>query len=269
MANEYWTPEQLAQFRHDMGFDRPWPVQYADYMGNVLQGDFGISLRQRQPAFDLVMERMPATLQLTAAALVLSVVISVPVGVISAVKRNSWFDILSMGGALLGQSIPGFWLGIMAILLFAVVYPIFPPSGYGGLSHLVMPAVTLAAYSVARNARLVRSSVLEILGQDYVRTAKAKGLSHFRVTVKHALRNALIPVVTVIGLQIGELLGGAVVTETIFSWPGVGRLVVNAVGGKDFPVVQGVVTMMALIFVLINLVVDLAYGLLDPRIRYD
>lgn len=268
MANEQWTEADLEEFRHQMGFDRPWIVQYADFIGRAVQGDFGTSLRHRQPALKLVLERMPATLELTFAAMILSIVMAFPVGIISAVKRHSIYDHISMLAALLGQSMPVFWLGIMLILVFGVWLRWLPVSGRGDWQNLVMPAAALALYPVARNARMVRSSLLNVLAQEYVMTARAKGLAPRVVLFRHAFRNALIPVVTLIGLQFGVLLGGAIVTETIFAWPGVGRLTVQAIYGRDFPIVQAAVTVLAASFVLINLTMDILYAFLDPRIKY-
>ncbi|MFQ6110960.1 MAG: ABC transporter permease [Nitrospinota bacterium] len=268
LIGEDWSREEVAAFRHRMGFDRPWYVQYLDFVRKAaLHQDFGESLRHGAPSFQLIMERLPATMELAVAALFLSVVVACPVGIISAVRRNSVYDYAGMFGALLGQSIPVFWLGIMLILLFGVYLRWFPISGRGGLEHLVLPALALATYSVARNARVVRSSMLEVLRQDYVTTARAKGLSELLIVNRHALMNALIPVVTIIGLEFGHLLGGAVIIETIFAWPGVGRLMIQAVYSKDFPLVQASVTIMALIFVSLNLIVDFLYTYLDPRVR--
>jgi peptide/nickel transport system permease protein len=261
------TAEQIEQLRHQMGFDRPWPIQYLDYMSRAVRGDFGTSLRSREPAFNVVLDRMPATLALTGAALLFSLVIALPLGIISAVRRDSIYDHLSMLGALVGQSVPAFWLGLMLILVVGVQLRWLPISGAGDLKHLILPGITLGTYSLARNARLIRSSMLEILGLDFVRTARAKGLPQLLVVRRHVLKNAMLPVVTVIGLDLGVLLGGAVITETIFAWPGVGRLVVTAIQGKDYPLIQAAVTMLAVFFVLLNLLVDLAYTYLDPRIR--
>jgi peptide/nickel transport system permease protein len=261
------TAQQIEDLRHQMGFDRPWPIQYLDFMGKAVRGDFGVSIRNRQPAFDLVKERLPATLQLAGAALAIALIVALPVGIFSATRRNSTYDSLAMLGALLGQSVPVFWLGLMLVLVFGVNLRWLPISGYGEPQNLVLPALTLGTYSMARNARLVRSSMLEVLGLDFVRTARAKGLTSLAVVVRHALKNALLPVVTVVGLEFGVLLGGAIVTETIFAWPGVGRLMLNAIQGKDYPLVEAAVITLALVFVVLNLLVDLAYGYLDPRIR--
>jgi peptide/nickel transport system permease protein len=268
-AADVMTKEQIDEFRRAKGFDRPWPVQYLRFMNRAVRGDFGDSLRHSRPAFEVVSERVPATVQLGVVAFVVSVLVGVPLGVLSATKRGSLIDAAAMLLALLGQSVPSFWLGIMLIMIFGVYFPVLPISGRGTWFHLVLPGVTLAAFPLARNARLSRSSVLEVLHQEFVRTARAKGVAELSVIYKHALRNALIPVVTVIGLQLGFLLGGSVIVETIFAWPGVGRAIVQAIGNKDFPVVQAGVTLLALSFVTVNLGVDLLYAFLNPRIRYQ
>jgi ABC-type dipeptide/oligopeptide/nickel transport system permease component len=261
------TPEQVAQFRKEMGFTDPIVVQYWRFFKGTLRGDFGQSFRHSQPALDLVMERMPATIQLTAAAMVIALVVAIPVGIISAIRRNSILDHIGMTGALLGQSTPVFWLGIMLILIFSVTIQWFPSSGRGEIQHLVLPAITLGMFTMARTARMMRSSMLEVMGQEYMKTAKAKGLSPGIVILKHALKNAAIPVVTIVGMELGTLLGGAVITETIFAWPGVGRLAVQAIYNRDYPVVQAAVFLLASIFVLVNLIVDLLYTYLDPRVK--
>ncbi len=267
MIGDNWTREQVEQFRRQMGFDRPWYIQYLDFLGRAVRGDLGTSLRQHQPTFQLVMERMPATLELTLAALVLSIVVGFPLGILSATRRNTWLDNAGMLFALIGQSIPVFWLGVLLILLFGVQWRLLPISGRGGIEHLILPAISLATFNIARNARMVRSGMLEVLGQDYIRTARAKGLDERLVLMRHALKNAMIPIVTLTGLEFGTLLGGAVITETIFAWPGVGRLTIQAIYGKDLPLVQAAVMILATLFVLINLAVDLLYTYLDPRIR--
>ncbi len=263
------TPEQVAQFRKEMGFTDPIIVQYWRFFKGTLRGDFGQSFRHSQPALDLVMERMPATIQLTAAAMVIALVVAIPVGIISAIRRNSILDHIGMTGALLGQSTPVFWLGIMLILIFSVTIQWFPSSGRGEIQHLVLPAITLGMFTMARTARMMRSSMLEVLGQEYMKTAKAKGLTPLAVILKHALKNAAIPVVTIVGMELGTLLGGAVITETIFAWPGVGRLAVQAIYNRDYPVVQASVFLLASIFVLVNLIVDLLYTYLDPRVKLE
>jgi ABC-type dipeptide/oligopeptide/nickel transport system permease component len=256
------------RFVRELGLDRPLYVQYAVFAKRAVQGDLGRSLRYRQPALPLVLERLPATIELALAALIVSLTVAVPAGVIAAVRRNTAYDNLTMLSALFGQSMPVFWLGIMLILLFSVRLELFPTSGRGSLAHLVLPALTLGLYSTARVTRLVRAGMLDVIGQEYIRTAWAKGLPERRVIGKHALRNTLIPVVTIVGLELGGLLSGAVITETIFAWPGVGRLAVTAIFQRDYPLVQAVVLVTALVFVFSNLLVDLVYGWLDPRIRY-
>jgi peptide/nickel transport system permease protein len=269
MIGEYWTDEQVRDFRAYMGFDRPFHVQYLAYVQRLAQGDFGTSVRQQQPVAALILERLPATLELAFAAFAIIVIVAVPLGVLSAVRRNTVWDHVAMSVALFAQSVPTFWLGIMLILVFGVELRMFPVSGRGDVMHLVLPALTLATYSAARNARIVRSSMLDVLNEDYVRTARAKGMAPFGVVYGHALRNALIPVITMLGLELGALLSGALVTETVFAWPGVGRLTIQAIYARDYPLVQGAITFGALAFVFVNMIVDVAYGLLDPRIRYD
>jgi peptide/nickel transport system permease protein len=263
---------EVERVRHLLGFDRPWYVHYAEFLSKAVRGDFGASLRQGVPVTGIVLERMPATLELTVCALLISLAVAVPVGIISATRRNSVWDQASMFGAVLGQSAPTFFLGIMLLFVFGGILNWFPIGGRGQngpgdeLRHLVLPAITLGTFSMARNARLVRSSLLETLGLEYVTVAWSKGLSEQAVVLRHAFRNALIPVVTLVGLDFGALLGGAVITETVFAWPGVGSLVVRAIGQKDFPVVVGCVTMLAIVFIVVNLLTDMLYGYLDPRV---
>jgi peptide/nickel transport system permease protein len=267
------SQQEVERVRHALGFDQPWYIQYGRFLGNAVRGDFGTSLRQGLPVTGIVLERLPATLELAVAAMAVSLVISFPVGILSATRRNSVVDQAAMAGAVLGQSTPTFFLGIMLLFVFGGILNWFPIGGRGQagpadeLQHLVLPAITLGTFSMARNARLVRSSLLETLGLEYVTVAWSKGLSEAAVVLRHALRNALIPLVTVIGLEFGALLGGAIITETVFAWPGVGSLVVRAIGQKDFPVVVGCITLLAVVFVTINLVVDMLYGYLDPRVR--
>ena len=267
-AADFMTQEQIAEYRHIKGFDRPWYVQYASFVGNAVRGDFGESHRYHQPAFNVVIHRFPATLQLAVIALLISVVVAVPIGVISATRPNTGVDYLSTFMALVGQSVPSFFLGIMLMLIFGVWLRWLPISGRGDWRNLLMPSFTLAAFSLARNMRLTRSSLLEVIQQDYVRTARAKGLTNNTIIYRHALRNALLPLVTAVGLQLGFLLGGSVITESVFAWPGVGRLIVEAIYNKDFAIVQAGVTILAIAFTLVNLSVDLLYAWLDPRIRY-
>ena len=265
MAGENWTKEEVEDLRHRMGLDRPWYEQYGRYLLRVVQGDFGLSIRQNRPVMDLVAERLPATLQLTLTAQIVSIVIAIPVGVLSATRRNSVIDQVTMGAAVLAQALPIFWLGIMLILVFSVKLRWTPVAGRGDMLSLVLPVVTLSTLYVASNARLVRSSLLEVLGHDYIRTARAKGLREWAILYRHALRNSLIPVVTMLGLQFGHLLSGAVVTETVFAWPGTGRLIIQAVLARDLPLVQGAVTVVAAFVVFATLLIDLLYGVLDPR----
>ena len=262
------TPAQVAELRQRMGFNDPLHVQYGRFLARALRGDFGQSFRNQQPALALLLERMPATLQLAAAAMALALAVALPVGIVSALRRNSWFDHAGMVFALIGQSMPVYWLGILLILVFAVRLGWFPAGGRGTFAHLVLPAVTLGLFSMARVARFTRSAMLDALGQDYVRTARAKGLGEPSVVLLHAFKNASLPIVTIVGLDFATLLGGAVITETIFGWPGVGRFTVEAIGTRDFPVVQASVFLLALIFVAVNLAVDVLYTWLDPRIRY-
>ncbi len=259
--------EDIAKFRQHMGFNDPFFVQYGRFLSGALRGNFGQSVRHGEPAFDLVMERMPATFELSGAALALALCLSIPAGIISAVRRNTLVDYIATVVALLGQSMPTFWLGIMLILLFSVQLNVLPSSGRGGWQHILLPAVTLGLFTTARITRLTRSGMLEVLNQDYIRTARAKGVANPPVVWKHALKNAAIPIVTIVGIELGTLLGGSVITETIFAWPGVGRLSVQAIYNRDYPVVQAAVFTLATTFVLVNLVVDVLYTYLDPRIR--
>ena len=262
------TQEEIARLRHAFGFDRPLWQQYVQFLAGAFRGDFGSSLRYNQPALPMVLDRLPNTAELALATLAIIVGVGIPVGVLAATRRNSWWDTGSMIVAMTGQSMPSYWLGIMLILLFAVRLGWLPAAGRGSLLSVVLPAVTLAAYSTARLARVVRSEMLEVLGREFVRTAESKGLRPLAVLRKHALRNALIPVVTLLGLELGFLLGGAIIVESVFAWPGVGSLVIQAVNNRDYPVVQADAFLVALIFVMANLLVDLLYAVLDPRVRY-
>jgi peptide/nickel transport system permease protein len=261
------SSEQIVRFRHDWGFDDPIIVQYGRFLWRALQGDMGTSLRHGTPALPLIADRLPATFQLTLTAMAMAICAAIPLGVISATRRGSFIDLATMTVALIGQAIPSFWLAIMGILFFSVSLGWLPTSGRGTLLHIVMPASVLAIGLTALLTRLTRSTMLEVLSEDYVRTARAKGLRAWAVLSRHALRNALIPLVTVIGLQFGYILGGAVVIETVFTWPGVGLFTIQAITNRDYPVVQAAVLILSTAVVLINLLVDLLYGLLDPRIR--
>jgi peptide/nickel transport system permease protein len=263
------TAEQVAQFRHQEGFDRPLIVQYGSFMWAALHGSFGDSLRHGEPALGLALQRLPASGELALTAMALALLIAVPAGILAAVRRNSLLDLGARVFALMGQSAPVYWLGLMLILVFGVQLGWLPVSGIGGWRHLVLPAITLGLFSMAKIMRLTRSAMLDILTSDFLRTAQAKGVQPLRLITHHALRNAWIPIVTVVGIELGGLLSQAIITETIFSWPGIGRLAVQAIYDRDYPVVEVVVLIAAVSFVLINLAVDLAYTALDPRIRYD
>jgi peptide/nickel transport system permease protein len=264
------APESaVEELNRHLGLREPLYVQYALFVRSVFRGDFGQSFQYRAPALSVVTERLAATVQLALAAMILTVALGVSLGIVAAVRRGTRYDYASTVLAVLGQSLPNFWLGIMLILLFGVALRWLPTSGFESGRHLILPAVTLAAFPTALVARLTRSSMLEILGRDFIRTGRAKGLAERAVVLRHALRNAAVPVLTVLGLQIGTLLGGAVITESVFAWPGMGKLVVDAIFFRDFPVVQTVLILSATIFVLINLLVDLLYTVIDPRIRYS
>jgi len=262
------TNEDVERFREKMGFNEPVYQQYASYLRGVLTGDLGRSMRYRRPVLELVLERLPATFELAGVASFLAVLFAVPAGIISAIKRDSIYDNAFMFLSVSAQSVPIFWLGIVMILLFSVQLHWLPTSGRGSLRQLIMPSIALATYITALLARLTRSCMLEVLTQDYVRTARAKGLRELSVTCRHALKNAVVPIVTVLGLQIGTLLGGSVIIETVFAWPGIGTLAVGAIYNRDYPLVQGTVLVTAVMFVVTNLAVDLLYLYLDPRIRY-
>jgi peptide/nickel transport system permease protein len=262
------TPKQIEEFRTRLGLNDPWLVQYVRFMSNALRGSFGDSLRQRESALLLVLERFPATLALSGVAMVLALATAIPVGVVSAARRNSWFDHVGITTTVLGQAIPGFWLGLMLIYVFSVWLHWLPTGGRGSWLHFIMPSVTLAAFVAARFARLTRAMMLDVLDQDYIRTARAKGLAPPRVLYKHALKNASLPIVTLLALQLGQLLGGAVIVETIFAWPGVGRFLVQALLNRDFPVVLVGVFLTAVLYSVLNLLADLTYAWLNPRIRY-
>ncbi|HLW61119.1 MAG TPA: ABC transporter permease [bacterium] len=261
-------PKDIAAFRHLLGFDRPVWVQYLDFLGRVGRGDFGASLRYRAPALPLVLQHFPATLELAVVSLALVAGLAVPIGIVSAARRGTLVDTLGIAATALGQAIPGFWLGLMLIWIFGVWLRWFPVSGYGDWTHFVLPAVTLAAFYAAQIARVTRSAVLDALGQDYVRTARAKGIGEPAVLIRHVLKNAAIPIVTVFGLNAGQLLGGAVVTETIFAWPGLGRYILDALLGRDFPVVMVGVFITSFLYVTMNFLVDLSYLWLNPQVRY-
>jgi ABC-type dipeptide/oligopeptide/nickel transport system permease component len=267
LAEFVTTPDQIAQMRAQLHLDEPVLKQYGRFVGNALRGDLGVSIRSRRPVAAEITENIGSTGQLALASMLVAIGLGVPLGLVAALGRNSWLDVAAMVVALLGVAMPSFWLGFLLIFVFSLHLGWLPATGGGDLPHLVMPAVALGMIAAAIIARLTRSSMLEVLGQDYVRTARAKGLGSGSVVVRHALRNALIPVVTVFGLQFGNLLAGAVIVETVFSRPGLGRLIVGGILTKDFPLVQGTVLFVAAAYVLINVVVDVAYAYVDPRIR--
>src|SRR5262245_38499823 len=262
------TPERVAEIRKALGLDRPLPEQYWRLASRAVQGDFGQSIRAMPPVLPYVVERLPAALALALGALLISAGLGIPLGVLAAARRRSAWDLASMALALLAQSAPNFWVGLILIAVFSVKLGILPVSGRGGLAHLVLPSVTLAIFFLGLVVRLTRSGMLEVLAQDYVRTAGAKGLPERLVVFRHALKNAMIPIVTVLGLQIGTLLGGAVVTETVFAWPGMGQLAVQAIYQRDYPVVQCIVLLLGAVFVGVNWLVDMSYTWLDPRIQH-
>jgi ABC-type dipeptide/oligopeptide/nickel transport system permease component len=288
-VSERASEQEIIETRAKLGFDRPLPEQYLTFLWKLAQGDFGTSLRSKKPAIELVMERLPATLELTFSAMLFSLLLALPIGIISAIKRGTPLDGGIMLIAMVGQSMPSFWLGIMLLLFVGLQLRLLPISGHepvlelalqgdilGALSaipeairFLILPSITIGVFSLSRNARLIRSSMLEVLNQDYIVTARSKGLTQARVITRHALKNAMLPVVTLLGLEFGFLLSGVVVTETVYSWPGVGRLVYNAITGRDIPLVQAAVVTFSFMFVLLNLLVDILYVQLDPRIRLN
>lgn len=259
----------VRSIREHFGLDRPLPVQYVKFVADAARGDFGRSFATRQPATRELLARLPATARLATAAMALAVLAGIPLGMLAAARRHTWVDSASMVTALSGLSMPVFWLALILQYVLSVRLGILPASGYGGWRNLVMPAVALSAAPAAVIARITRSAMLEVIGSDYVTTARAKGLSERLVIWRHALRNALVPVITILGLQIGGLLSGAVITESIFNWPGVGRLLLDSMLRRDFPVVQGGVVLVAAVFALVNLLTDLVYAVVDPRIRYS
>lgn len=261
------TAESVAKLRHQLGLDEPLLVQYGRYLAHLFRGDMGISYATQKPVVDEIMGRFPYTLTLAFYSILVSLILSIPIGVISAVKQYSFFDNLGMVFALVGISMPSFWLGLILIILFALNLGWFPSGGADQWKSIVLPAITLGVASTASIARTTRSSMLEVIRQDYIRTAKAKGVGNLQVILKHALKNALIPTLTVIGLEFGELLGGAILTETVFSWPGIGRLMVESIQRKDTPMVLGCIIVFSVAFSMVNLIVDILYAIVDPRIK--
>ena len=266
MLGDTATPATIAKLRQQLGLDRPLLVRYGNYLWNLLHGDMGHSIREMAPVSDLIGASWPRTLQLTAVAMVLTLMVGLPLGMISGAKPGSLPDHFSRVSSLLGLCMPVFWIGLVLMYLFSFKLGWFPVGGTGTWKHLILPAVTMAAYTVATLARMTRSSLMEVLGEDYIRTARAKGLSYGAVVVFHGFRNALIPIITVFGMQVGQLLGGAILTETVFAWPGLGRLMVGAILDRDYPLLQGTILVFASAYILINLIVDLSYGLIDPQV---
>jgi peptide/nickel transport system permease protein len=269
LAGEFADAQTIELIRERFGLNEPQHVQFYRFVTGVLQGDLGTSTRTYRPVTADLATYFPNTIELALGAIVVALLFGIPSGILAALRPNSPFDLTVMIGALIGVSMPVFWFGLLAILIFSVQLGWFPVAGRGSLMHLFLPAITLGLSSMAIIARMTRSSMLEVLNQDFIRTARAKGLFGSGVVLKHALRNALVPVVTVVGLQFGALLAGAVITETVFSWPGIGRLLVDSIRARDYPVVQGAVLLIAVSFIFVNLVVDLIYGYIDPRIRYE
>jgi peptide/nickel transport system permease protein len=261
------SQEDIERVRRQFGFDDPLSHQYRRFLVSALRGDFGVSIKFQEPVWDVVTRRVPATLQLASASMLLTLSVALPAGIFSALRRDSLFDRITMTVVVLGQSMPSYWLGVMLILLLSVQWRLLPAFGYGTLAHLALPTLTLSAFFIARIARLTRSGMLAVLRSDYIRTAEAKGLPAASVVLKHALKNAGLPIVTIIAIEFGTLLGGTVITETIFAWPGLGRLAVDAIYGRDYPVVQTIVLLVSAIFVTLNLVVDVLYHWIDPRIE--
>ncbi|MGM9967568.1 ABC transporter permease [Rummeliibacillus sp. TYF005] len=269
MLPEDASTEDIENLRIALGLDQPFIVQYGKYFIGLVTGDFGESFRYNAAALPLVLERLPATLELAVAALTIAIVVSIPLGIWSATRKNTPIDLLATGAAVIGKAMPNFWLGIMLILFFSVILGWFPVSGRGTFIHLVLPAVTLATGIAAEMTRLIRSNMVEILSQDYIRTAKSKGLKKFFIVYKHAFRNSLIPVITITALQTSTLVGGALITETVFSWPGLGQLLIQAVNTRDMAIVQASVFVISILVIVMNLLADIAYRLLDPRIKFN
>ena len=269
MLTEDAALEEIEQLRESLGLNEPFYIQYGNYVFRMIQGDFGESFRYGQDALSVVLERLPATFELAIAAIVIAIMIAIPFGVWSATKQNSSIDLIATGAAVVGKAMPNFWLGIMLILLFSVTLGVLPVSGRGSIAHLILPAITLGTGIAAEMTRLIRSSMLEILNQDYIRTAKSKGIKSVHVIYKHAFRNALIPFVTITALQTSTLIGGALITETVFAWPGIGQLLIQAVNTRDMAIVQACVMIIAAIVILMNLLADIIYRILDPRIKLN
>ena len=269
MLGESALPSDVEALRESLGLNRPLIVQYFDFFAKLFQGDLGRSFNTGQPVLNAIIERFPATLILTAASMFFAVIIAVPIGIITAAKRNTVVDNLGMIFSLIGVSMPAFWLGPILILIFSVKLGILPVSGSGSIKHLVLPSFSLGFALAAIISRMTRASMIEVLNQDYIRTARAIGVSEKIILLKHALRNAIIPVVTIVGLQFGALLGGVIIIEIIFSWPGIGQLLIPAIMRRDYPLVQGCILFIAVVYIFVNLIVDIVYAYIDPRIKYS
>ena len=269
LAGQMASQEDIELIRHQLGLDRPIHVQYAFFLGRLARFDLGRSARTQNPVTEEIWARLPNTMLLAVVAITLACLFGIPAGIISAVRPYTWLDYVVTSTAIFGISMPVFWLGLMLVVVFSIILQWLPAGGTGTWRHVILPSFTLAAFVVAFIARMTRSSMIEVLSQDYTTTARSKGLKEQVVIIKHALKNALIPIITVIGLQFGMLLGGAVLTETVFAWPGVGRLIVDSITGRDYPMIQGAILVFGLLYILVNLVVDLLYAYVDPRIRYD
>lgn len=269
LAGQMATPQEIENIRRQLGLDRPIYEQYVTYLSRLARFDLGRSARTQNPVTEEIWARLPNTLLLAVVAITLACLFGIPAGIISAVRPYSWIDYLVTTSALFGMSMPVFWLGLMLMVVFSIILKWLPAGGTGSWQHVILPSITLAAFVVAFIARMTRSTMLETLSQDYTTTARSKGLKERVVVIKHALKNAMIPIITVVGLQFGLLLGGAVLTETVFAWPGLGRLIVDSILARDYPVIQGAILIFGLLYIMVNLVVDLIYALVDPRIRYD
>jgi len=267
-GNSHFSPELAAEIRKMLGLDLPLHVRYARFIWNAIHGDLGRSYHTEIPVIESILTAFPNTVELAFAAMAIAVMVGIPVGIIAAVKRNSVLDNVVRVIVIGGVSIPIFWLGLVLIYVFAVVFHWLPTSGKNGIEHLVLPAITLATYPIATIVRMTRNSMLDVLGHDYIRTARSKGLKERRVLIKHALKNAIIPVITIVGIQMGVMLGGAVLTETVFAWPGIGRLLISSLLRRDYPIAQGCVLMIVTVFLFVNLIVDILYVYVDPRIRF-
>jgi len=269
LAGQMASQEDIELIRHQLGLDRPIHVQYAFFLGRLARFDLGRSARTQNPVTEEIWARLPNTMLLAVVAITLACLFGMPAGIISAVWPYTWIDYVVTSTAIFGISMPVFWLGLMLVVVFSIILQWLPAGGTGTWRHIILPSFTLAAFVVAFIARMTRSSMIEVLSQDYTTTARSKGLKEQVVVIKHALKNALIPIITVIGLQFGMLLGGAVLTETVFAWPGVGRLIVDSILARDYPMIQGAILVFGLLYILVNLMVDLLYAYVDPRIRYD